>query len=65
MSSNKWIYILGIFCKYKFLVSKDCGSLDKNKRIIKREISNSFKLNARFHVVIERGHKYEYRAYGP
>jgi hypothetical protein len=31
MSSNKWIYILGIFCKAELHVSKDCGSLTKNK----------------------------------
>jgi hypothetical protein len=42
MSRNKWIYILGIFCKDKFHVSKDCGSLAKKlKEDIQREIDNS------------------------
>jgi hypothetical protein len=32
MSSNNWIYILGIFCEDELHVSKECGSLTKNKR---------------------------------
>jgi hypothetical protein len=57
--------MLGVFCKDKFHVSKDCGSWVKYKRIIKREMGNSLRLNAELHVVIERGHKDESRAYGP
>jgi hypothetical protein len=44
MSSNKGIYILGIFCEDELHVSKECGSLTKIKGIIQREIGNSFKL---------------------
>jgi hypothetical protein len=29
MSSNKWIYILGIFFEDELRVSKECGSLTK------------------------------------
>jgi hypothetical protein len=32
ISSNKGIYILGIFCEDELHVSKECGSLTKNKR---------------------------------
>jgi hypothetical protein len=39
MSSNKWIYILGIFCEDELHVSKESGSLTKNKKgIIQREV---------------------------
>jgi hypothetical protein len=37
----------------------------KIKGIIQREIGNSLKLNARLHMDIERGHKDEYKVYGP
>jgi hypothetical protein len=36
MSSNKWIYILEIFCEDELHVSKDGGSLTKNKRDLKK-----------------------------
>jgi hypothetical protein len=32
ISNNKWIYLLGIFCKDELLVSKDCDSFTKNRR---------------------------------
>jgi hypothetical protein len=32
MSSNEWIYIMGIFCEDELHVSKECGSLTKNKK---------------------------------
>jgi hypothetical protein len=35
MSSNKWTYILGIFCEDEIDVSKESGGLTK----IKRELS--------------------------
>jgi hypothetical protein len=39
MSSIKWIYILGIFCEDELHVSKESGSLTKNKKgIIQREV---------------------------
>jgi hypothetical protein len=45
MSSNKWIYILGIFWEDKLHVSKESGSLTKYKKgIIQREVGNSLKL---------------------
>jgi hypothetical protein len=48
MSSNEWIYILGIFCEDELHVSMECGSLTKNKKgIIQREVGNSLKLNCK------------------
>jgi hypothetical protein len=32
MSSNEWVYILGIFYEDELHVSKECGSLTKNNR---------------------------------
>jgi hypothetical protein len=32
MSSNKWTYILGIFCEDEIHVSKESGGLTKIKR---------------------------------
>jgi hypothetical protein len=48
MSSNKLIYILGIICEDKLHISKESGSLTKNKRgIIQREVGNSLKLKCK------------------
>jgi hypothetical protein len=48
MSSNKWIYILGIYCEDKLHVSKESDSLIKNKEgIIQREVGNSLKLKCK------------------
>jgi hypothetical protein len=45
MSSNKWTYILGIFCEDELHVSKESGSLTKNEKgIIQRKVGNSLKL---------------------
>jgi hypothetical protein len=45
MSSNKWTYILEIFCEVVILVSKKSGGLTKIKKgIIQREVGNSIKL---------------------
>jgi hypothetical protein len=45
MSSNKWNYILGMFCEDELHVSKESGSLNKNKKgTIQREVGNSLKL---------------------
>jgi hypothetical protein len=41
MSSNKFIYKFEIFCEDELYVSKDCGSLTKNKRNLKKEMGNS------------------------
>jgi hypothetical protein len=48
MSSIKWIYILGIFCEDELHVSKESGSLTKNKKgIIQREVGNSIKFKCK------------------
>jgi hypothetical protein len=48
MSSNKWIYILGMFCEDELQVSKESDSLTKNKKgIIQREVGNSLKLKCK------------------
>jgi hypothetical protein len=48
MSSNKWTYILEIFCKVEMLVSKESGGLTKIKKgIIQKEVGNSIELNCK------------------
>jgi hypothetical protein len=48
MSSNKWTYILEIFCKVEMLVSKESGGLTKIKKgIIQKEVGNSIELKCK------------------
>jgi hypothetical protein len=56
---------IGYFAKMNYMSLRIAVASLKIKGIIKREIGNSLQLNARLHVVIERGHKDEYRLYGP
>jgi hypothetical protein len=48
MSSNKWTYILEIFCKVEIHASKESGGLTKIKKgIIQKEVGNSIKLKCK------------------
>jgi hypothetical protein len=65
MSSNKWTYILGIFCEDEIHVSKESGGLTKIKRgSFKRKLVILSSKSARLHVEIERGHKDECKLNG-
>jgi hypothetical protein len=65
MSSNKWTYILGIFCEDEIHVSKESGGLTKIKRgSFKRKLVIPSSKSARLHVEIERGHKDECKLNG-
>jgi hypothetical protein len=48
ISSNKWTYILEIFCEVEIHASKESGGLTKNKKgIIQKEVGNSIKLKCK------------------
>jgi hypothetical protein len=48
MSSNKWTYILGMFCEDEIHDSKESGGLTKIKKgIIQKEVGNSIKLKCK------------------
>jgi hypothetical protein len=48
MSSNKWTYILRIFCEDEIHVSKESGGLTKIKRgSFKKKVGNSIKLKCK------------------
>jgi hypothetical protein len=55
----------GYFAKINFKSPRIVVAWLKIKGVIKREIGNSLKLNARLHVLIKRGHKDEFRFDGP
>jgi hypothetical protein len=61
---NGFIY-WGYFAKIHYMSSRVMVAWLKIKGIIKTKIGNSLKLNARLHVVIERGYKDEHRFDGP
>jgi uncharacterized protein YfaT (DUF1175 family) len=61
---NGFIY-WGYFSKINFMFPKFDVAWLKIKGIMKREIGNSIQLNARLHMIIEKGHKGEYKVYGP